>query len=259
MLLRRVIPCLDVAAGRVVKGVRFTDLVDEGDPPELAARYAAAGADEITFLDITAAPEGRGTILHVVERTARRVFVPITVGGGVRSPAEMRDVLRAGADKVAVNTAAVRDPELLSRCARRFGRQCVVISIDARGVPGRPGSWEVVVKGGREATGLDAVGWAREAVRLGAGEILLTSIDRDGTQGGFDLALLRAVGEAVDVPIVASGGAGTPADMVAALAHGGADAVLAASIFHRGIHSIGSVKRAIAAAGLPVRQTEEAR
>lgn len=257
MLLRRVIPCLDVADGRVVKGVRFVDLTDEGDPPELAARYAAEGADEITFLDITAAPEGRGTILDVIERTVRRVFIPITVGGGVRTPAEMRDVLRAGADKVAVNTAAVRDPQLLARCARRFGRQCVVISIDARAVPGRPGAWEVVVKGGREPTGLDAVAWAQEATRLGAGEVLLTSIDRDGTQGGFDLALLRAVGAAVDVPVVASGGAGTPADMVAALAEGGADAVLAASIFHRGIHSIGSVKRAIAAAGLPVRITEE--
>jgi cyclase len=256
MLLRRVIPCLDVADGRVVKGVRFVDLTDEGDPPELAARYAAEGADEICFLDITAAPEGRGTILDVVERTARRVFVPITVGGGVRTPSEMRDVLRAGADKVAVNTAAVREPDLLKRCATRFGRQCVVISIDARQDPARPGAWEVVVQGGRTPTGLDAIGWAQEAVRLGAGEVLLTSIDRDGTQSGFDLALLRAVSAAVDVPIVASGGAGTPADMVAALAEGNADAVLAASIFHRGLHSIASVKSAIAAAGVPVRLVE---
>jgi cyclase len=256
MLLRRVIPCLDVANGRVVKGVRFVDLTDEGDPPELAARYAAEGADEICFLDITAAPEGRGTILDVVERTARRVFVPITVGGGVRTPLEMRDVLRAGADKVAVNTAAVKDPTLLSRCATRFGRQCVVISIDARQDPERPGAWEVVVQGGRTPTGLDAVAWAQEAVRLGAGEILLTSIDRDGTQSGFDLALLRAVTAAVDVPVVASGGAGTPEDMAAALALGNADAVLAASIFHRGIHSIASVKRAIADAGVPVRLVE---
>ena len=256
--MRRVIPCLDVSAGRVVKGVRFVDLTDEGDPPELAARYAAAGADEICFLDIGAAPEGRGTMLGIVERTARSVFVPITVGGGVRTPAEMRDVLRAGADKVAVNSAAVRDPSLLARCARRFGRQCVVISIDARSDPARPGSWEVVITGGRTPTGRDAIAWAREAVALGAGEILLTSIDRDGTQGGFDLALLRAVTAAVDVPVIASGGAGTPADMVAALAEGHADAVLAASIFHRGIHSIGSVKAAIAAAGLPVRTTEEA-
>lgn len=256
--MRRVIPCLDVSGGRVVKGVRFVDLTDEGDPPELAARYAAAGADEICFLDIGAAPEGRGTMLGIVERTARSVFVPITVGGGVRTPAEMRDVLRAGADKVAVNSAAVRDPSLLARCARRFGRQCVVISIDARSDPARPGSWEVVITGGRTPTGRDAIAWAREAVALGAGEILLTSIDRDGTQGGFDLALLRAVTAAVDVPVIASGGAGTPADMVAALAEGHADAVLAASIFHRGIHSIGSVKAAIAAAGLPVRTTEEA-
>lgn len=258
MLLRRVIPCLDVANGRVVKGVRFVDLTDEGDPPELAARYAAEGADEICFLDITAAPEGRGTILDVVERTARRVFVPITVGGGVRTPVEMRDVLRAGADKVAVNTAAVKDPTLLSRCATRFGRQCVVISIDAREDPARAGAWEVVVQGGRTPTGLDAVGWAREAARLGAGEILLTSIDRDGTQSGFDLALLRAVTAAVDVPVVASGGAGTPEDMAAALALGNADAVLAASIFHRGMHSIASVKRAIADAGVPVRLVESA-
>ncbi len=258
MLMRRVIPCLDVSAGRVVKGVRFVDLTDEGDPPELAARYAAAGADEICFLDIGAAPEGRGTMLGIVERTARSVFVPITVGGGVRTPTEMRDVLRAGADKVAVNSAAVRDPSLLARCARRFGRQCVVISIDARSDPARPGAWEVVITGGRTPTGRDAIAWAQEAGALGAGEILLTSIDRDGTQGGFDLALLRAVTAAVDVPVIASGGAGTPADMVAALAEGHADAVLAASIFHRGIHSIGSVKAAIAAAGLPVRITEGA-
>ncbi len=258
MLLRRVIPCLDVAGGRVVKGVRFVDLTDEGDPPELAARYAAEGADEICFLDIGAAPEGRGTILEVVERTARRVFVPITVGGGVRSPRDMRDVLRAGGDKVAVNTAAVREPALLSRCAARFGRQCVVISIDARQDPARPGAWEVVVQGGRTPTGLDAVAWAREATRGGAGEVLLTSIDRDGTQSGFDLALLRAVVAAVDVPVVASGGAGTPEDMVAALVEGAADAVLAASIFHRSTHSIAGVKRAMAAAGVPVRLVEPA-
>ena len=193
MLLRRVIPCLDVKDGRVVKGVRFVDLSDEGDPPELAARYAAAGADEICFLDITAAPEGRGTLLDVVERTASRVFVPLTVGGGVRSALEMRDVLRAGADKVAVNTAAVRDPALISTCARRFGSQCVVISVDVRARPGSPGSWEVVVQGGRTATGLDGLAWIERAVELGAGEVLLTSIDRDGTRQGFDIELLRAV------------------------------------------------------------------
>ena len=242
----------------MVKGVRFVDLTDEGDPPELAARYAAAGADEIVFLDISAAPEERATLRDVVERTARRVFVPLTVGGGVRTPREMRDVLRAGADKVAINSAAVREPELLARCARRFGRQCVVISIDARRVPGRDGSWEVVVRGGREATGLDAVEWAQRAVALGAGEVLLTSIDRDGTRQGFDIALLRAVSGSVDVPVVASGGAGSPEDMVRAIVDGGADAVLAASIFHRDSHSITAVKEALAAAGVPVRLGQEA-
>ena len=257
MLLRRVIPCLDVANGRVVKGTRFVDLVDEGDPPELAARYAAAGADELVFLDITAAPQGRATLLDVVERTARRVFIPLTVGGGVRSASDMKAVLRAGADKVAVNTAAVQDPALIRRCARRFGRQCVVASIDARAVPG-DGSWEVVVRGGRDSTGLDAVAWARTAVERGAGELLLTSIDRDGTRRGFDLALLRAVTSAVDVPVIASGGAGTPADMAAAIVEGGADAVLAASIFHRDLHSIAAVKAALAAAGVPVRITAAA-
>jgi len=255
MLLRRVIPCLDVKDGRVVKGVRFVDLTDEGDPPTLAERHAAEGADEIVFLDISAAPEARGTLLDIVERTARRVFVPVTVGGGVRTADEMRAVLRAGADKVAVNTAAVREPELLTACAKRFGRQCVVISVDARAVPGQPGRWEVVVQGGRTPTGLDAIEWISRAAELGAGEVLLTSIDRDGTQGGFDLPLLRAAVAAVDVPVVASGGAGDPGDMVAAIVEGRADAVLAASIFHRGIHTIGSVKDALAAAGVPVRRT----
>jgi cyclase len=288
MLLRRVIPCLDVANGRVVKGTRFLDLVDEGDPAELAARYAAAGADELVFLDITAAPEDRGTLLDVVERTARRVFVPLTVGGGVRSSSDMKAVLRAGADKVGVNTAAVRDPDLIARCARRFGRQCVVVSIDARArarsgtgwidqangeldgaATDRPvasqaagtdeieaagNGWEVVVRGGREPTGIDAVEWAQHVVDLGAGEILLTSIDRDGTRSGFDLDLLRAVTSRVGVPVIASGGAGTPRDMVAAITIGGADAVLAASIFHRDLHSIAAVKAALAAEGVPVRQ-----
>ncbi len=252
MLLRRVIPCLDVANGRVVKGTRFVDLVDEGDPPELAARYAAAGADELVFLDITAAAQGRATLLDVVERAARRVFIPLTVGGGVRSASDMKSVLRAGADKVAVNTAAVQDPTLIRRCARRFGRQCVVVSIDARVMPDGSG-WEVVVRGGRDSTGLDAVAWAQAAVELGAGELLLTSIDRDGTRQGFDLSLLRAVTSVVDVPVIASGGAGSPEDMAAAIVEGGADAVLAASIFHRDIHSIAAVKAALAAAGVPVR------
>ena len=251
MLRRRVIPCLDVANGRVVKGTRFVDLVDEGDPPELAARYAAEGADEIVFLDITAAPAGRGTLLEIVERTARRAFIPLTVGGGVRSVDEMRDVLRAGADKVSLNTAAVADPELIARCAARFGRQAVVVAIDARATA--DGRWEVLVRGGRETTGLDAVEWATRAVDLGAGELLVTSIDRDGTQAGFDTDLLRALSDAVDVPVIASGGAAGPADFVAAVVDGGADAVLAASIFHRGIHTSEAVKTAMASAGLPVR------
>jgi cyclase len=251
MLRRRVIPCLDVADGRVVKGTNFVDLVDEGDPPELAERYAAEGADELVFLDITAAPERRGTLLDIVERTARRAFIPLTVGGGVRTVNEMRDVLRAGADKVSLNTAAVADPMLIARCAGRFGRQAVVVAIDARATV--PGAWEVVVKGGREPTGLDAVGWAERAVDVGAGELLVTSIDRDGTGAGFDVELLRAITSRVGVPVIASGGAAGPADFVAAVRDGGADAVLAASIFHRRIHSIADVKAAMAAAGLPVR------
>jgi cyclase len=258
MLRRRVIPCLDVADGRVVKGTRFVDLTDEGDPPELAERYAREGADELVFLDITAAPERRGTLLDIVERTARRAFIPLTVGGGVRTVTEMRDVLRAGADKVSLNTAAVADPLLISRCAARFGRQAVVVAIDARrrtatGDDGADVSWEVVVKGGREATGLDVVAWAERAVGLGAGELLVTSMDRDGTGDGFDTELLQAITSQTQVPVIASGGAAGPSDFVAAVRDGGADAVLAASIFHRRIHSIGEVKAAMAEAGLPVR------
>ena len=257
MLLRRVIPCLDVAGGRVVKGTRFVDLVDQGDPAELAARYAVEGADELVFLDIDAAPEARGTLLAAVRRTSHRLFVPLTVGGGVRTPAEMRAVLRAGADKVALNTAAVADDDLIRRCARRFGRQCVVVAIDARAHArvsmSDPTSWEVVVRGGRTGTGLDVVEWATRAAERGAGELLLTSIDRDGTRAGFDLDLLRAVSSAVDLPVVASGGAGGVADMVAAITEGGADAVLAASIFHRGVVSIREVKAGLAAAGVPIR------
>ena len=277
MLRRRVIPCLDVADGRVVKGTRFVDLVDAGDPPELAERYAAEGADELVFLDITAAPERRSTLLDIVERTARRAFIPLTVGGGVRTVAEMRDVLRAGADKVSFNTAAVADPTLISRCAARFGRQAVVVAIDALAVapgasttadPARRGlaggaptttlSWEVVVKGGREPTGFDVVAWAERAVELGAGELLVTSIDRDGTGSGFDTDLLRAISSSVGVPVIASGGAAGPEDFVRAVRDGGADAVLAASIFHRRIHSIADVKAAMAAAGLPVRLAPQA-
>jgi cyclase len=253
MLRRRVIPCLDVAGGRVVKGTRFVDLVDEGDPPELAERYAAEGADELVFLDISAAPEGRGTLLDIVERTARRAFIPLTVGGGVRSVDDMRDVLRAGADKVSLNTAAVADPSLIAGCARHFGPQAVVVAIDARRRTAGD-SWEVVVRGGREATGLDAVAWAERAVELGAGELLVTSIDRDGTSSGFDTELLRSLTGRVDVPVIASGGAAGPDDFVRAVVDGGADAVLAASIFHRRIHSIAAVKEAMAGAGLPVRR-----
>lgn len=258
MLGRRVIPCLDVADGRVVKGTRFVDLVDAGDPPELAERYWREGADEIVFLDISAAPEGRGTLLGIVERTARRVFIPLTVGGGVRTVEEMRAVLRAGADKVALNTAAVERPGLIAECAAAFGSQAVVVALDAR----RRGStigdgWEIVVRGGREPTGRDGVGWAVEAVRSGAGELLVTSIDRDGTGHGFDTDLLRAIVDRVEVPVIASGGAAGPADFVAAVRDGGADAVLAAGIFHRGEHTISAVKAAMAEAGLPIRAIAE--
>jgi cyclase len=254
LLRKRVIPCLDVIGGRVVKGVNFIDLRDEGDPVELAYRYAAEGADEITFLDIGAAPEHRATMLDVVRRTASEVFVPLTVGGGIRSPDDMKSALRSGADKVSVNTAAVRDPSILEACSRRFGRQCVVLAIDARRVSQGPfdGSWEVVVLGGRERTGIDVVDWARRGVDLGAGEILLTSMDRDGTQDGYDLDLISLITEAVEVPVIASGGAGSPADFVAAI-RAGAEAVLAASLFHREQMTIADAKRALAAAGYPVR------
>jgi cyclase len=263
MLTRRVIPCLDVADGRVVKGTRFLDLRDAGDPPELAERYAREGADELVFLDITAAPRGRGTLLGIVEQTARRAFIPLTVGGGVRSVDDMRDVLRAGADKVGLNTRAVADPALVTRCAARFGSQAVVVAIDARrpvysgrtgqDAPVFPSGFEVVVKGGREATGLDAIAWALRAVELGAGELLVTSIDRDGTKSGFDTELLRAISSLVPVPVIASGGAAGPDDFVTAVRDGGADAVLAAGIFHRREVSIASAKAAMAAAGLRVR------
>jgi imidazole glycerol-phosphate synthase subunit HisF len=252
MTLRtRVIPCLDVSDGRVVKGVNFINLTDEGDPVELAARYAAEGADEICYLDISAAPEGRPTLLDVVRRTARNVFVPLTVGGGIRSPEDVRAALRSGADKVTINTAAVANPELLADCSTRFGRQCIVLAIDARRAEA---GYEVMVNGGRQTTGIDAVEWAVQSERLGAGEILLTSMDADGTKDGFDLALTRAVSEAVNVPVIASGGAGTVDHCVAAVKEGRADAVLAASIFHRREIGIDAVKAAMAAAGIPVRR-----
>lgn len=250
MLRERIIPCLDVANGRVVKGVNFVDLVDEGDPVELAARYAAEGADEICFLDISASHEGRDTMLDVVHRTAEEVFVPLTVGGGIREPDDMRAALRAGADKVSVNTAAVQNPDLIAACAEQFGRQCVVLAIDARRRD--DSGFEVVVMGGRHPTGIDALEWAARATDLGAGEILLTSMDRDGTYDGFDLDLTRSIADAVTVPIIASGGAGSAAHCVEA-AQAGASAVLAASIFHRREVAIAEVKEAMAAAGLAVR------
>jgi cyclase len=247
-----VIPCLDVDAGRVVKGTRFVDLRDAGDPVELAARYDAEGADELVFLDITATVEGRGATLEVIARTAEQVFIPLTVGGGVRSEEDVRTLLRAGADKVAINTAAVREPDLLTRCAERFGTQCIVIAIDAR----RSGSgWEVYVDAGRTPTGLDAVAWAEEATaRRGAGEVLLTSMDRDGTGEGYDLELLRAVADAVPVPVVASGGAGRLEHFAEALTDGRADAVLAASRFHFEELTIAAVKEHLASRGIPVRR-----
>lgn len=245
-LARRVIPCLDVADGRVVKGVQFQNLVDQGDPAEAALRYAGQGADEIVFLDIGAAPEGRDTRLDWVERTARQVFIPLTVGGGVRSEDDANRLLRSGADKVGINSAAVENPELITTLARRFGSQCVVLSVDAlRG--------EVVTRGGRQATGLNALAWIREGVERGAGEILLTSIDRDGTKGGYDVELLREVVRSVNVPVIASGGAGTPEHLAEGLAAGAA-AVLAASIFHEGTYTVGEVKRALSEAGFPIRE-----
>ena len=251
MLRRRIIPCLDVHDGRVVKGVQFVDLTDEGDPVELAARYVAEGADEICFLDITASHEGRDTMLDVVRRTAEQVFVPLTVGGGVRTVEDMRATLRAGADRVTVNTAAVERPALITECAGAFGSQCVVLAIDAKRTTG--GVWQVYTHGGRTATGLDVVGWAVEGARRGAGEILLTSMDRDGTKDGYDLELLEAVRSAVPVPVIASGGAGTIDHCVQALDHNRADAVLAASIFHRREIAIADLKEGLAAAGIPVR------
>ena len=250
MLTRRVVVCLDVHGGRVVKGTQFVNLRDVGDPVELAAHYEREGADEVVFLDISASAEERGTLLDVARRTAERLFVPLTLGGGVRSADDVGRALRAGADKVSINSAAVARPEILTESAARFGSQCIVASIDAkRGADG----WPVYVKGGREATALDAVAWAIECVRRGAGEILLTSIDRDGARTGYDIELTRAVADAVDVPVVASGGAGSPSHVCEVLGRGRADAALLAGILHDGVTTVGAVKQAMRAARLPVR------
>ncbi len=252
MLVRRIVPCLDIKAGRVVKGVNFVALTDAGDPVELARVYEARGADELVFLDITAGIEGRRAMRDVVRAVAAELTIPFAVGGGVATVADMRDLLRAGCDKVSVNSAAVRDPQILRACADEFGSQCVVLAIDARRNPGGEG-YEVVVDGGRTGTGRDAVAWAREATALGAGELLVTSIDRDGTKSGFDLALTRAVRDAVDVPVIASGGAGSASDFADVFAIAGADAALAASLFHFGELDIGALKVDLAARGIPIR------
>lgn len=251
----RLIPCLDVKDGRVVKGVNFVDLIDAGDPVEAAAAYDAAGADELCFLDITASHERRDTIFDVVERTAERCFMPVTVGGGVRTLEDIRKLLEAGADKVSINTAAVKDRQFVKEASLKFGAQCIVVAIDAKQVSkdGEPKRWEIFTHGGRNPTGIDAIDYAREVVELGAGELLLTSMDRDGTKAGFDLDLTRAVSDAVSVPVIASGGVGTLDHLVDGVAKGGASAVLAASIFHFGTYSIGEAKRHMADAGLAMR------
>ena len=251
MLAKRIIPCLDVAGGRVVKGVKFVELRDAGDPVEIARKYDAAGADELTFLDITASSDARETIVQVIERVADEIFIPLTVGGGVRSVEDVRKLLNAGADKVSINTAAVENPELVSRASHRFGSQAIVVAIDAR--QSQPGRWEVFTHGGRKARGLDAVEWAREMTRRGAGEILLTSMDRDGTKSGFDLALTRAVSDAVGVPVIASGGVGNLEHLAEGVERGHADALLAASVFHFGEITVPEAKRFLAARGIEMR------
>jgi cyclase len=259
MVAKRIIPCLDVADGRVVKGVNFVGLRDAGDPVELACRYSAAGADELVFLDIAASHQGRATLVDLVRRTAEAVTIPFTVGGGIASVDGITELLRAGADKVSLNSSAVRDPDLVARGAERFGCQCIVVAIDARCRDGH--GWDVFVKGGRENTGLDAVAWARQVVALGAGEILLTSMDSDGTQAGYDLALTRAVADAVDVPVIASGGAGCIDHIAAALdpgAGGGhAAAALLASLLHDGVLTVAQIKTDLLARGLPIRPLQE--
>lgn len=253
-LAKRIIPCLDVTAGRVVKGVQFVNLRDAGDPVEIARRYDEQGADELTFLDITASSDERDIILHIIEDVAAQVFIPLTVGGGVRSVDDVRRLLHAGADKVSINTAAVVNPDLIQAAADRFGSQCIVVAIDAKQVADKPQPrWEVYTHGGRRATGLDAVAWAQKMEQLGAGEILLTSMDRDGAKTGFDLALTRAVVDAVRIPVIASGGVGTLQHLVDGVTLGGADAVLAASIFHYGEYTVGEAKRYMAKHGVEVR------
>ena len=254
-LAKRIIPCLDVENGRVVKGVNFVDIRDAGDPVEIAIRYNEQGADEITFLDITASHEGRDTTVHTVEKIAEEVFIPLTVGGGIRSVQDIRTMLNAGADKVSINTAAIHNPELVSEAAGRFGSQCIVVAIDAKRVADRYGRprWEIFTHGGRKPTGIDAVAWAVRMAELGAGEILLTSMDRDGTKNGFELGVTRAITEAVEIPVIASGGVGNLDHLVDGILLGGADAVLAASIFHFGEYTIPEAKAYMAARGIEVR------
>ncbi|MFL6629200.1 MAG: imidazole glycerol phosphate synthase subunit HisF [Vitreoscilla sp.] len=259
MLAKRIIPCLDVTGGRVVKGVNFVELRDAGDPVEIAARYNEQGADELTFLDITATSDARGLILPIIEAVASQVFIPLTVGGGVREVADVRRLLNAGADKVSFNSAAVANPQVISDASDKYGAQCIVVAIDAKrrspeDAAARGAGWDVYTHGGRKNTGLDAVAWAREMVVRGAGEILLTSMDRDGTRAGFDLELTRAVSDAVSVPVIASGGVGTLDHLADGVQQGGADAVLAASIFHYGEHTVGEAKALMASRGIPVRQ-----
>lgn len=254
-LAKRIIPCLDVDNGRVVKGVQFVDIRDAGDPVEIAQRYNEQGADELTFLDITASSDNRETMVHVVEKVASSVFIPLTVGGGIRTTDDIRRMLNAGADKVGINTAAVFNPDFVGEAAAKFGSQCIVVAIDAKRVSkeGEPLRWEIFTHGGRKPTGLDAVEWARKMVNLGAGEILLTSMDRDGTKAGFNIPLTRAVSDAVSVPVIASGGVGTLQHLVEGVREGHADAVLAASIFHFGEFTVAQAKQAMAQAGIEVR------
>ena len=254
MLAKRIIPCLDVTGGRVVKGVNFVELRDAGDPVEIAARYNDQGADELTFLDITATSDGRDLILHIIEAVASQVFIPLTVGGGVRTVADVRRLLNAGADKVSFNSAAVAEPQLITDASAKYGAQCIVVAIDAKRRSGDVAGWDVYTHGGRRNTGLDAVQWACRMVEQGAGEILLTSMDRDGTRAGFDLELTRAVVDAVPVPVIASGGVGTLEHLVEGIRVGGADAVLAASIFHYGEYTVGQAKALLASRGVAVRQ-----